>query len=518
LFAALAAGLAVYRWSQRIVAYDDAYISFRYARHLAQGVGLVFNEGVRIEGYTNFAWTLLSAAAIALDLDPLLATRAVGVACYAAIAAVLTFLWFRWTENDIFRWIGLPVLWLVFARTGFAAHAGTGLETMAVALMIMLVGVLAFATKAPWWVSALLAGLLCLTRADAGLVVPVVCLVFVLQGRLAGTGWKPGAKKALRWASIPCAIAGAHLVFRLAYYGQLVPNTYFAKSGGWWGWVRGTYYLGTVGYAVPEIVVLLLTAVAGLVLSRGRTRTLIGYGVAYVALYALYVWKVGGDFMEYRFMWTIYPVLMLAGFRAVAVIGKRQRAAGAVCAALLVGMTFAQRPAGTDGRGFPKIIGDRYTILGHDVINLMVEEGTLVGETLKEVLPSDTVISARLAGTIPYFSELQSIDQWGLSEPYVRHQGPARGYPRGHVKHATPEYLKEVGVQLQVDHPKFCSCKRPCRDEEGANVFVRLGNGRCLRTRYLEQSAELTAHFCKHPEWFVLSRVQCKAAERSDHH
>jgi hypothetical protein len=42
---------------------DDAYITFRYAHNLAEGRGLVFNEGEYVEGYTNFLWTVLMALA-----------------------------------------------------------------------------------------------------------------------------------------------------------------------------------------------------------------------------------------------------------------------------------------------------------------------------------------------------------------------------------------------------------------------------------------------------------------------
>lgn len=40
---------------------DDAFISCRYARNLAEGHGLVYNVGERVEGYTNFLWTVLVA-------------------------------------------------------------------------------------------------------------------------------------------------------------------------------------------------------------------------------------------------------------------------------------------------------------------------------------------------------------------------------------------------------------------------------------------------------------------------
>ncbi|MFP6627913.1 MAG: hypothetical protein VCC67_02630, partial [Myxococcota bacterium] len=37
---------------------DDAFITFRYAKNWADGLGLVFNPGETIEGYTPFSWTL----------------------------------------------------------------------------------------------------------------------------------------------------------------------------------------------------------------------------------------------------------------------------------------------------------------------------------------------------------------------------------------------------------------------------------------------------------------------------
>ena len=46
---------AVYYWSWTE---DDAFISFRYARNLVDGQGLVFNPGEKVEGYSNFGWVL----------------------------------------------------------------------------------------------------------------------------------------------------------------------------------------------------------------------------------------------------------------------------------------------------------------------------------------------------------------------------------------------------------------------------------------------------------------------------
>ena len=54
---------------------DDAFISFRYADHLARGLGLVFNVGERVEGYTSFLWVVTSAGALLVGVSPLAAAR-----------------------------------------------------------------------------------------------------------------------------------------------------------------------------------------------------------------------------------------------------------------------------------------------------------------------------------------------------------------------------------------------------------------------------------------------------------
>lgn len=61
----IVAGAVAWAWSL-LWASDDAFITFRYAEHFARGDGLVFNVGERVEGYTDFLWALIIAAAIAL--------------------------------------------------------------------------------------------------------------------------------------------------------------------------------------------------------------------------------------------------------------------------------------------------------------------------------------------------------------------------------------------------------------------------------------------------------------------
>ena len=70
---------------------DDAYISFRYARNMIEGLGLVFNAGERVEGMTNLLWTLWSALGLRLGVDAPRWALAWGGICFAASILLLGF-------------------------------------------------------------------------------------------------------------------------------------------------------------------------------------------------------------------------------------------------------------------------------------------------------------------------------------------------------------------------------------------------------------------------------------------
>ena len=63
---------------------DDAFISLRYAERLLHGHGLTWNDGERVEGYSNLLWTLLCAGLGGLGCDLTFAARGIGIACTLA--------------------------------------------------------------------------------------------------------------------------------------------------------------------------------------------------------------------------------------------------------------------------------------------------------------------------------------------------------------------------------------------------------------------------------------------------
>ena len=70
---------------------DDAYISYRYARNLSDGLGLVWNPGEHVEGYSNFLWVEILAGLHRFGADIVLSGRWLGFAL-AVVAAGGTYL------------------------------------------------------------------------------------------------------------------------------------------------------------------------------------------------------------------------------------------------------------------------------------------------------------------------------------------------------------------------------------------------------------------------------------------
>ena len=89
-FACAIAVLAVSTSGFRGFMSDDAFISLRYAERFLQGHGLTWNDGERVEGYTNLLWILGVSLFGRLGLDLITAARVLGFLGTAGpIAAVV---------------------------------------------------------------------------------------------------------------------------------------------------------------------------------------------------------------------------------------------------------------------------------------------------------------------------------------------------------------------------------------------------------------------------------------------
>lgn len=453
---------AVVAWAFRFVQ-DDAFITYRYARNLARGEGLVLNPGEKVEGYTNFAWTVIQAIPERLGWSTPLFSQLLGIAMMVACVFVvlrITDRLFGASRTDG-RGFTLLVGIVLVTNMTFLVYSTGGLETMMQTLVVMVVTWALLDAlidrRAPVVPKLLLAGVFAgiaiLTRLDS--VVYLVALYAAVLFRQWGAGGRPvGAlARTVGVSAVPAALLVVPwLVWKLDYYGELLPNTFFAKSA--------SGPLQPIVYGLLYIAVYLLSYGAFLLIGRMRKYRSGFFAVPGVAalfivvpVWLTYIVYVGADFMEYRFFVILSPVL------AMLVAWLVDRFVNPVPQVLLVSVllvfSLAHRFV-VPPIAFPVL---SFRTINHwptDSKTTWYGLGNLLADNFPggPEVPGQPVIAVAPLGVISYFSDLETIDMLGLTDAEVaRHGDDAQMYYPGHVKMATPEYLVSRGVDLIVGQP-----------------------------------------------------------------
>lgn len=215
---------------------DDAGISFAYARNLAAGHGLVAQPGVApVEGYSNFLWVLLLTPAYALGLfHPVWTPKVLGLLGLGAAFALL-----HRALAVSPAWGALAAL-VAFSLTALqpavAAWVVSGLENGLLACVVagLLERTLAARADGGRPRAALAAGGLAvaaaLTRPD-GILYAGAPPLLLLLGPPAPGGRRTAGRLVAWYALGLFPLLGGFLMFRVAYFGDLLPNPYYAKGG-----------------------------------------------------------------------------------------------------------------------------------------------------------------------------------------------------------------------------------------------------------------------------------------------
>jgi arabinofuranosyltransferase len=316
-------------WQRRWIA-DDGLIVLRTVRNLLAGNGPVFNEGERVEANTSTAWTYLMYAGswvggavrmeyVALALALVLSVLGVVLLMLGAARLYAPSLRGR-------RAIMLPAGALVYIALPPARDFATsGLESGLALTYLGLLWWMMVCWAQPargrpegrWFLGALafVAGFSVLVRPELALMGGLALIMMLVAAR----DWRRRLLIVVAGGFLPVA----YQIFRMGYYGLLVPGTALAKDAAGDKWSQGMIYLANFNapYAVWIPVVLLLPLGALLVAARRRPSFLRpmpapDYGrlaravqsppavVAFVLvsglLQGLYWIRQGGDFMHGR--------------------------------------------------------------------------------------------------------------------------------------------------------------------------------------------------------------------------
>ena len=421
---------------------EDAAMLLRYARHLAQGHGIVWNVGeMPVDGATDVLFLLLVAAVHRAGVGLEAAARAVGFAAHAATVLVV--------YGSIRRLFAAPP-WLAIVPAAYLA-VGTGLRyvtagygtplfalTVAVAWHAAWRAATTDASRVERWARGLglLAVLLGVARPEGALI----GLLF-LAGALIARG-RGGARPLLTGFATGFVLPGAaYFAWRWSYFGHPLPNPFYKKGGGvLHGDVLERSLRNVVRLGGPFLAVL-----AGGALPRSTRRIALAALVPIAGFTVM--WVLVSDETNYfmRFRYPILPVVLVAWVpvaqRLAAQVGagggvRGRRTAAAVALALAIGLVAWQH------QRFAHIEPQRMGL--YDVASL-----------LHPYARRGYTLATTEAGLLPLYSEWRAVDAWGLNDAWIaRHGG------------VTEEYLERYRPEVIAIHAYYSPAASP--EETGA--------------------------------------------------
>lgn len=398
---------------------DDAFISFRYARHWVAGHGLRYNLGDHppVEGFSNFLWVVLAAA---IELIGLELTRWVPVVSLVCAMVLLTLVYrFLSRRLNVGRSISFLATLTLAVFPPFAVWATSGLETMAFALAMFVTFEALTHEDGPRVLGASLGGIaLCLLRTE-GVAWVVLLALIALTFRV--RAWR---KIALSLAVVLAAFA-LYFSLRYSYYGLPFPNPVYTKvSFNAAVALRGFRYVATffLTFLTPFLV---LPAIVVALRARGWTMMPI---VLMTCAFPAYAIVVGGDWLTMgRFLvpgFAFAVILLGVSLEAVlalapATVRTRATLGSAVAAIIVLGLL-----PGWDVHLVPDAFRYQFRFRYTNPRRteawlwsaqkrrpLNARDGALALKRISK--PGDSLVYGAI-GAIGYYSELFIYDRYGL--------------------------------------------------------------------------------------------------------
>lgn len=431
---------------------DDAFISFRYAENLTNGLGLVYNAGERVEGYSNFLWTLWVALGMRVGVSPERWSVAWGIACYAATIAILAL------EHRRARSRGAPVGPFPLAAAGAALlpdwnqFATSGLETSAFTMLAVLGWALATRDELGRRGAAaagLVFALAAMTRPD-GLGLAAIAFAFTALLR------PPRLGSALAFAGLFALAFVPYAIWKVAYYGDFFPNTYYAKSASLAWYEQGWRYVSVFFHRYPLLALAApVAAIAAVLARRGRRQGDSGLGaVALAAMLALgytfYVLRVGGDFMFARLLIPVAPFYLVLLERGIGgLCGPRAALSSALSIVVVAALVIA--PAPLEDRDEYHGIVDEHRVYPAEAVARARTEGEILRRYFDGLEIRMAYVGSQ-AALVYYARPAVAIEsETGLTDRTIARQPLVVRGRVGHEKVASTRYLiDERRVHLVV--------------------------------------------------------------------
>ncbi|MCC6275594.1 MAG: hypothetical protein IT569_07040 [Leptospiraceae bacterium] len=450
---------------------DDAFISFRYARNFVNGLGLVFNEGEKVEGYTNFLWTIIMAIPHYFEIDPVAFSEILGILFF--LGTLATLIVFSNRNREVLQYF--PV-----AFAGLSLHkyshifATSGLETSMFTFLVTAGFLTLHFSKKILFVGGafFLLVLAVMTRMDGIIFYLVASAFYFIRLTIFEKAFGKNFSRVIRgflFAQIPfIALLIPYWIIKSMYYGSFFPNTYYAKSANASYFSQGLKYFWLyfnsyyVFYLVPFLLLWLVfqnkkksTQQKDASQVEKGSLSLKWLILPAVLGYIFYVVKVGGDFMFSRFFIPVTPLLFIL---LEILISEISRNSGR----LFIGLSFSIAASTIlffnpyRGKPIPIVegISNESEIYRRESVEKLTEKlkawrNIFVESKIKIAFGGAQAIFA-------YYTEspLAIEAETGLTDYYIAHLPLEKRGRIGHEKRAPLFYLKARGVHIHLNPPE----------------------------------------------------------------
>lgn len=509
---------------------DDAFISFRYARNLIDGFGLVWNPREYLESYSNFLWLMLIAAGMKMGWEPegfsyLLSIpfHFIGLlATYLLAKLVLptsrdnkkvnndfsdTTLDTRLGTSDILSlavliWVGSNKSLFSFATSGLETSMQFGLITT-IALLCVRSFTRSISPKLIVTLSVLM-NLAFLSRLDAITVILPAILIFFHRlyysdNYFSGKPYpnKIVLKNRIYYSALMIApfamISLPWLIWKIMYYHRLFPNSFYAKVHGMEGIGFGIFYLYIFLSTYFLFPYVLLVGVKYAKLAKENS----GFGMigGLAIIWLAYVIWVGGDFMEFRFLVQALPFIGISIIYTLNRLIDNKKVVLVLIGGMLLGNinSFFTIEKTVVTYGIEKVESLAFHLSEDD------QNWVDVGIRLKEIFGNtDVLIAVAAAGAIPYYSELPSVDYLGLCDANIPNIGHRLSNVPGHRIIAPLEYLYDRRVNLLIDPINYMIPNSKVQQR------VRNSDWRLMNKMHLKINELVHGNYVNEATWIVI--------------
>jgi hypothetical protein len=382
---------------------DDSFISYRYAKNLFEGLGLVYNSGERVEGYTNFLWILVSYLSLCLELEPIHFTQSISLLAQAATLWLVYKLGIHGSGSHL-RGLIAPIL--LAGHVTFLVYPMTGMETTFFTALVTLAFYLYRRQVYRSWAGTLIliATLLGLglTRFDGFVLVFILASYPVLVQRK--------VKSTIPALALSLVGLLAYNIWRSSYYPTLLPNSFHAKIDlSLSSMLQGLRYMARYVTEGGQLTAVL--AALPFALGRSADRT---WHLAWVVLaHFAYVTVVGGDWMpHFRFLLPVLPLFYLLSQEGIWQVWDSIRPAlrhSLLSGSALLAILF----------GCNELLLLKAMPLQFSPEPFHPHDARLIGLHLQRTLPKDKLVAIEWGGILPFHTHHQVLDTFGITDARI---------------------------------------------------------------------------------------------------